>query len=119
MATSTRAGDPPSQAAGFSPDFLPKLGTVRQTGGRGGSLLSFLVQRLEDQGSAALAMQIADELKACGAAAQVDARELEADLRRLDVPPAELMARSPSEDPLEAIMYLTSVGNRVRWFLDK
>mmetsp|Transcript_10899 Transcript_10899/g.16420 ORF Transcript_10899/g.16420 Transcript_10899/m.16420 type:complete len:427 (-) Transcript_10899:194-1474(-) len=32
------------------------------------------------------------------------------DLRRLDLPPAELVARSPSEDPLEAIMYLTSVG---------
>lgn len=32
------------------------------------------------------------------------------DLRRLDVPPSELMARPPNEDPLEAIMYLTSVG---------
>jgi len=35
---------------------------------------------------------------------------VKSDLRRLDLPPAELMARSPSEDPLEAIMYLTSVG---------
>ena len=32
------------------------------------------------------------------------------DLRRLDVAPADLMARPPNEDPLEAIMYLTSVG---------
>ncbi|KAJ1462178.1 hypothetical protein M885DRAFT_611061 [Pelagophyceae sp. CCMP2097] len=32
------------------------------------------------------------------------------DLRRLDVPPSELISRSPSQDPLEAIMYLTSVG---------
>ena len=32
------------------------------------------------------------------------------DLQRLDVPPAELIARSPSKDPLETIMYLTSVG---------
>ena len=35
---------------------------------------------------------------------------IKTDLRRLDVPPADLMARSPSQDPLESIMYLTSVG---------
>jgi hypothetical protein len=35
---------------------------------------------------------------------------VEEDLRRLDVPPADLMARTPSADPLESIMYLTSVG---------
>lgn len=32
------------------------------------------------------------------------------DLRRVDVPPAELISQSPRRDPLEAIMYLTSVG---------
>lgn len=35
---------------------------------------------------------------------------VKSDLRRLDIPPSDLMARSPSADPLEAIMYLTSVG---------
>ena len=35
---------------------------------------------------------------------------IKSDLRRLDVPPADLVARSPSQDPLESIMYLTSVG---------
>lgn len=35
---------------------------------------------------------------------------IKTDLRRLDLPPAELIARSPSEDPLEAIMFLTSIG---------
>lgn len=35
---------------------------------------------------------------------------IKTDLRRLDIPPAELIARSPSEDPLEAIMFLTSIG---------
>ena len=32
------------------------------------------------------------------------------DLRRLDQPPADLLSSQPSEDPLEAIMYMTSVG---------
>jgi hypothetical protein len=32
------------------------------------------------------------------------------DLRRLDLPPADLLSSQPSEDPLEAIMYMTSVG---------
>mmetsp|Transcript_48745 Transcript_48745/g.90358 ORF Transcript_48745/g.90358 Transcript_48745/m.90358 type:complete len:431 (+) Transcript_48745:68-1360(+) len=32
------------------------------------------------------------------------------DLRRLDVPPAKLLSRRPMEDPLESIMYMTSVG---------
>merc|ERR1719197_1495557 len=32
------------------------------------------------------------------------------DLRRLDVPPAQLLSSRPMEDPLEAIMYMTSVG---------
>ena len=32
------------------------------------------------------------------------------DLRRLDIPPAELLSSRPMEDPLEAIMYMTSVG---------
>ena len=32
------------------------------------------------------------------------------DLRRLDVPPAELLSTRPMEDPLESIMYMTSVG---------
>lgn len=32
------------------------------------------------------------------------------DLRRLDVPPVELIAQSPSRDPLEKIMFMTSVG---------
>ncbi|KAJ8610685.1 hypothetical protein CTAYLR_005668 [Chrysophaeum taylorii] len=35
---------------------------------------------------------------------------IKTDLRRLDVPPAELISRSPSEDPLESIMFLTSIG---------
>lgn len=35
---------------------------------------------------------------------------IKTDLRRLDLPPAELIARSPSEDPLESIMFLTSIG---------
>ena len=35
---------------------------------------------------------------------------IKSDLRRLDVPPADLVSRSPSQDPLESIMYLTSVG---------
>ena len=32
------------------------------------------------------------------------------DLRRLDIPPAELLSTRPAEDPLESIMYMTSVG---------
>ena len=32
------------------------------------------------------------------------------DLRRLDVPPATLLSARPQDDPLEAIMYMTSVG---------
>ena len=32
------------------------------------------------------------------------------DLRRLDVSPAELLSTRPMEDPLESIMYMTSVG---------
>jgi hypothetical protein len=32
------------------------------------------------------------------------------DLRRLDIPPARLLSTRPADDPLEAIMYLTSVG---------
>eukprot|EP00547_Thalassionema_nitzschioides_P008608 CAMPEP_0194225958 /NCGR_PEP_ID=MMETSP0156-20130528/40796_1 /TAXON_ID=33649 /ORGANISM="Thalassionema nitzschioides, Strain L26-B" /LENGTH=496 /DNA_ID=CAMNT_0038958121 /DNA_START=142 /DNA_END=1629 /DNA_ORIENTATION=- len=32
------------------------------------------------------------------------------DLRRVDIAPADLIAQSPAQDPLEAIMYLTSVG---------
>ena len=32
------------------------------------------------------------------------------DLRRLDLPPAELLSTRPMEDPLESIMYMTSVG---------
>jgi len=32
------------------------------------------------------------------------------DLRRLDVPPAQLLSTRPMEDPLESIMYMTSVG---------
>ena len=32
------------------------------------------------------------------------------DLRRLDVPPAQLLSTKPMEDPLESIMYMTSVG---------
>jgi hypothetical protein len=35
---------------------------------------------------------------------------VENDLRRLKTNPAELLASKPSEDPLESIMYLTSVG---------
>ena len=32
------------------------------------------------------------------------------DLRRLDIPPAQLLSSKPMDDPLEAIMYITSVG---------
>jgi hypothetical protein len=32
------------------------------------------------------------------------------DLRRLDLPPAYLLSSRPAEDPLEAIMFMTSVG---------
>ena len=32
------------------------------------------------------------------------------DLRRLDIPPVELIAQSPRNDPLEKIMFMTSVG---------
>eukprot|EP00964_Phaeocystis_antarctica_P123331 scaffold86991_cov70-Phaeocystis_antarctica.AAC.4 len=32
------------------------------------------------------------------------------DLRRLDIPPAELLSRKPMNDPLEQIMLMTSVG---------
>eukprot|EP00908_Phaeocystis_cordata_P015513 Transcript_26668.p2 GENE.Transcript_26668~~Transcript_26668.p2 ORF type:complete len:285 (+),score=112.91 Transcript_26668:55-909(+) len=32
------------------------------------------------------------------------------DLRRLDIPPAKLLSTRPMEDPLESIMYMTSVG---------
>ena len=32
------------------------------------------------------------------------------DLRRLDIPPAKLLSRKPMDDPLESIMYITSVG---------
>ena len=32
------------------------------------------------------------------------------DLRRLDIAPAELLSTRPMEDPLESIMYMTSVG---------
>mmetsp|Transcript_16987 Transcript_16987/g.51390 ORF Transcript_16987/g.51390 Transcript_16987/m.51390 type:complete len:334 (+) Transcript_16987:14-1015(+) len=32
------------------------------------------------------------------------------DLRQLDVPPAELLSSKPMDDPLESIMYITSVG---------
>ena len=32
------------------------------------------------------------------------------DLRRLDIPPAQLLSSRPMEDPLESIMYMTSVG---------
>ena len=32
------------------------------------------------------------------------------DLRRLDIPPAQLLSTRPAEDPLESIMYMTSVG---------
>jgi hypothetical protein len=32
------------------------------------------------------------------------------DLRRLDIPPVNLIAQSPSKDPLEKIMFMTSVG---------
>jgi len=32
------------------------------------------------------------------------------DLRRTDLPPADLLSTRPMEDPLEAIMYMTSVG---------
>ncbi len=35
---------------------------------------------------------------------------VKSDLRRLDIPPAELLSSRPMEDPLEAIMYMTSVG---------
>lgn len=32
------------------------------------------------------------------------------DLRRLDFPPAVLLSAKPSQDPLESILYMTSVG---------
>jgi len=32
------------------------------------------------------------------------------DLRRLDIPPAQLLSTKPMDDPLENIMYITSVG---------
>ena len=32
------------------------------------------------------------------------------DLRRLDIPPAEMLSRRPMNDPLEQIMLMTSVG---------
>lgn len=32
------------------------------------------------------------------------------DLRQLDVPPAQLLSSKPMDDPLESIMYITSVG---------
>ena len=32
------------------------------------------------------------------------------DLRRLDIPPSQLLSTRPVEDPLESIMYMTSVG---------
>ena len=32
------------------------------------------------------------------------------DLRRLDIPPAKMLASKPVDDPLESIMYITSVG---------
>lgn len=32
------------------------------------------------------------------------------DLRRLDLPPAVLLSSKPSSDPLESILYATSVG---------
>ena len=32
------------------------------------------------------------------------------DLRRLDLPPAVLLSNKPSNDPLETILYMTSVG---------
>ena len=35
---------------------------------------------------------------------------IKTDLCRLDLPPAELVSRSPSQDPLESIMFLTSIG---------
>lgn len=37
-------------------------------------------------------------------------RYVERDLRRLDLPPAVLLAKKPRDDPLESILYLTSVG---------
>eukprot|EP00448_Togula_jolla_P020646 CAMPEP_0170581658 /NCGR_PEP_ID=MMETSP0224-20130122/7159_1 /TAXON_ID=285029 /ORGANISM="Togula jolla, Strain CCCM 725" /LENGTH=418 /DNA_ID=CAMNT_0010904813 /DNA_START=1 /DNA_END=1257 /DNA_ORIENTATION=+ len=37
-------------------------------------------------------------------------RYVERDLRRLDRPPAVLVAMKPRDDPLESILYLTSVG---------
>ena len=32
------------------------------------------------------------------------------DLKRLDLPPAVLLSNKPSNDPLETILYMTSVG---------
>ena len=38
------------------------------------------------------------------------AEYLNSDLRRLDVSPVEALSARPAEDPLEAVMYMTSVG---------
>lgn len=52
-------------------------------------------------------------------------RYVERDLRRLDRPPSILCACKPRDDPLESILYLTSVGvpsaeprRRKRWEIE-